>query len=243
MPQESERLDPLGERPDRPAAEVGSAAFWDGRYQTGEMPWDGGAPAPPLVRAVEAALAGRLAASVGVRLHVDARVAVLGAGRGHDALALAERGLEVQGFDFAPEACVLASAEAAARGLTDRARFEVQDIFQLDTVYHGAFDLVVEHTCYCAIHPSRRPDYVTLAAQLLVPGGRLVALFFPVHADWRGGPPYRVTETEIDEQFHRHFAILAKETPADSWERRQGLERLVWLEKRPVHEAPMAERV
>src|SRR6476661_8739482 len=45
-----------------------------------------------------------------------------------------------------------------AQGL--QAKLEQADLFELDMRWRGAFDLVVEHTCFCAIDPARRAEYV-----------------------------------------------------------------------------------
>jgi methyl halide transferase len=125
-----------------------SPEFWEERYQDGSTRWDLGQPAPPFVTL----LAAPDAPSPG-------RMAVLGAGRGHDALLFAEQGFEVVGFDFAPSAIAAAVATAEARGLT--AQFLQRDIFALGAEFAHQFDYVLEHTCYCAILPAQRADYVS----------------------------------------------------------------------------------
>jgi thiopurine S-methyltransferase len=47
---------------------------------------------------------------------------------------------------------------------------------------------VVEHTCFCAIEPQQRPAYLHIVAELLVPGGWLLGLFW-CHGR-PAGPPY-----------------------------------------------------
>lgn len=62
-----------------------------------------------------------------------------------------------------------------------------RDIFDLVPDLAGQFDYVIEHTCFCAIDPSLRSAYAQLAAELLAPGGELLAVFF-THSRG-GGPP------------------------------------------------------
>ena len=57
---------------------------------------------------------------------------------------------------------------------------------------------VVEHTCFCAIDPSRRSDYLGAVTRLLVPGGWLLGLFW-CH-DRPGGPPFGSDPQQLDDQ-------------------------------------------
>ena len=72
--------------------------------------------------------------------------------------------------------------EARALAARDRVdvRYEQRDIFTLGVDHAHAFDGAWEYTCYCAIDPARRSEYVRLLASLVKPGGWLLACFFPV---------------------------------------------------------------
>ena len=57
---------------------------------------------------------------------------------------------------------------------------------------------IIEQTCFCAIHPSRRVEYEALVKGLLKPGGRIIGLWFPLDKDLNdGGPPYGTIIDEI----------------------------------------------
>ncbi len=205
------------------AAEVDRPEYWETRYARGEDGWELGGPAPPLAALLsigEAGPAGRLA--------------VPGCGRGHEAIPFARHGFEVTGFDFAEAAIEAAAAGAAAAGVSDRCRFERRDLFELPCLYPAAFDAVVEHTCFCAIDPARRPEYVDVVASILKPGGRLLALFYPLRAATGAGdgPPFPTTRDEIDRLFGRRFDTAFARVPGDSIPRRLGLELLAVLVKR-----------
>jgi len=183
------------------AAGVSAADFWEGRYRAGQTGWDRGRAAP----AFEALLNGPSAPKPG-------RLAVVGCGRGHDARLFAARGFPVVGFDFAPSA-ISAAREAAERdGLA--MEFVAADIFALPEEYAGAFDYVLEHTCFCAIDPARRSEYVSAVARLLPPGGELIALFL-VHGR-PGGPPFTTDEAEIGRLFQDHFSLDQLDAPPES---------------------------
>ncbi|HLZ10247.1 MAG TPA: methyltransferase domain-containing protein [Chloroflexota bacterium] len=191
--------------------------FWESAYQEGRSGWDLGRPAP----AFEQLLSGANRPTAG-------RAAVIGCGRGHDALHFARNGFAVVGFDFAP-AAVAAARESATRECLS-AEFVQEDIFRLPPEYRETFDYVIEHTCFCAIDPSRRPEYVEVVRGLLRPGGELIGVFF---AHGRpGGPPYSTDAEEIRRLFAGQFAIETLES-ATSIESRRGQELFGRFRRRP----------
>ena len=112
---------------------------WEQRYQDGELGWDLGTAAPPLLRAAKTL--------------PRSRAVVVGCGTGHEALALARLGFEVTGVDFAPSAIERARANAAQA--KSPARFLQADVLQLPGS-EAPWPLWVEHTCFCAIDPAQR---------------------------------------------------------------------------------------
>lgn len=187
------------------------SSYWEQRYQEKTTRWDLGQAAPAFVSLLNS----QPTLSPG-------RTAVLGCGRGYDALLFAENGFEVLGFDFAPSAIAEATSLAQAAGST--ATFLQRDIFDLATEFPQNFDYVVEHTCFCAIPPERRPEYVQLVRSLLRPKGELIALFFTHNRP--GGPPFGSTPTEIVQYFEADFEILSLEPVANSVPSRQGEEHI-----------------
>jgi SAM-dependent methyltransferase len=151
------------------------------------------------------------------------RALVLGSGRGHDALAFARAGWTVTGVDFSAEA--LAIARRSAAGVEPAPAFVEADIFHLSAAWNGAFDLVVEYVTYCAIAPYRRAEFAAAVSRLLAPGGRLLALFFPVE-ERPGGPPFGVDLDEAVRLFSRHLRLLEQDIPMDSVKPRSGREVL-----------------
>ena len=188
-----------------------TAEGWEQRYQDKGDRWNLGFPAPPFV----SLLASTDAPQPG-------KLAVIGCGKGHDALFFAELGFEVTGFDFAPSAIAEATATAKAKGIS--ARFVRQNIFALDKEFVGSFDYVLEHTCFCAIDPNLRSQYVEVVKNLLSTGGKLIALFY-TH-DRPGGPPFGVKPEEVLEYFAADFELIVFRKAEDSIPRRQGNEHL-----------------
>jgi SAM-dependent methyltransferase len=172
--------------------------FWEQMYRDKRDAWDLGDVTPPIV---------------------------FGCGRGHEARAAARAGFETVGIDFAES--VRADAERLTPAdLAKRVTWRTADIFDLARTDPGAFDLVIEHTSYCAIDPKRRDEWMRVARAVLRPGGTLLGLFY-VHGR-EGGPPYATTREDAKAALDRaHFHIEHAETPSDSIERRRGDEYLV----------------
>ena len=190
-------------------ARVSDPDFWEDVYERGGDAWELGRSAPPLADFLD------------TTPPPTGRVAVPGCGRGHDARLLAARGYDVVGFDWAP------SALAAARELAGRERvpvqFENRDVFALGRELPHAFDGVWEYTCYCAIDPSRRAEYVRSLAGTLRPGGWLLACFFPLRA-LMAGPPFPVSRSEVRRLLAPAFTIERAFVPLRSARGRQSRE-------------------
>ncbi len=147
--------------------------FWDRRYQQGSDGWELGRAAPPI--------AGFLAP---------------GCGRGHEAARLAGLGFDVVGLDFSGEALVEARSlhgEGEVGVTSGRLSGLQADLFdgqarEAAGLGAGSLSGWVEHTCFCAIDPGRRPAYGEMVQRLLTPEGWFLGLFW-CH-DRSGGPPW-----------------------------------------------------
>jgi len=195
---------------------VSSPQFWDDAYARGADGWELRRPTPPLVSFVESTPPPR------------GRVAVPGCGRGHDARYLARQGYDVVAFDFSEAALREARALARADGVT--VDFQQRDIFALPSDHANAFDGIWEYTCYCAIDPARRREYVGAMSAILKSGGWLLACFFPMRAGG-AGPPFPVSQAEVRRLFVPPFRIEREFRPLHSVRLRQGLEWMVFARK------------
>lgn len=184
---------------------VSDPQFWADRYSEGTARWDLGGPCPVFV----SLLASPQAPPAG-------RVAFPGCGSGHDVRYWREEGYDAIGFDFAIQA--------------DDLPIENLDVFELGNRYPAAFDTVVEYTCYCAIDPARREEYSASIRASLKPGGTLVALLFPVEHKPEG-PPFGISEAEIESVLGAELDLVHLSTPANSAEGREGRERLAIFRK------------
>src|SRR5260221_14790220 len=110
-----------------------SETDWEGRYRTGDMPWEKGEPSPGLIDF--------LATEPGLE---RGTVAIPGCGTGHDVRAWSKAGFAAHGFDLAPSAIELARANTAAAGLN--ATFTQLDFLTSKPV--DPFDWLFEHTLF-----------------------------------------------------------------------------------------------
>jgi methyl halide transferase len=166
--------------------------FWRVRYREGRTPWDLGDVSEPVRTLVE-----RWFPPAG-------RVLIPGCGRGYEALFLAARGYAVTALDLAPEPLAYLRGQARARGL--QLDIRQGDMFALPPGMDAAFDVFLEQTCLCALHPRLQPDYEALAHRVLQPGGQLLGVFMRV--PFADGPPFDTPAERVWELF-----------PAQRWER------------------------
>lgn len=157
-----------------------TSRWWDERYQTGDTRWDSGASHPLLDQLIPPLKLTRL------------RVLVLGCGSGHDASWWEKRGHIVTGVDFSREAIEKARA---AYGERETLRWVHADVFALPQNWSSRFDVIFEHTMFCAAPPSRREDLVRVWWRLLSPRGRVIGIV-PI-MDKQIGPPFGTSEWEM----------------------------------------------
>jgi len=190
-----------------------SCTDWEARYQSGDMPWEKGAPSPGLVDF--------LAAN---RNLTGETVCVPGCGTGHDVREWAKADFSVYGYDLAPSAIRLGVERTQAAGL--HADFQLGDFLHDEPPFQ--FDWIFEHTLFCAIDPAERELYVQAVLRWLKPGGQYLAVNYLIPDT--DGPPFGTTRGELIERFSPHFSLLSDWVPR-SYPNRTGLERMLWWRK------------
>lgn len=101
------------------------------------------------------------------------------------------------------------------------------DFFEIEDTY----DLIIEQTFFCALHPELREKYVQKTHSLLGDKGKLVGLFFqfPLTEE---GPPFGGSKTEYELLFSNYFTIKTLETAFNSIRPRQNNELFFIFEKK-----------
>lgn len=190
-----------------PSDPAGAGVDWEARYVAGDTPWDKGRPHPGLV--------------TWLRSHpLEGRILVPGCGAGHDVRALSlNPQASVIGFDLAPSAIRVAEAFPSVGSEA----YRLGDFLQGEA--GGGFDGLFEHTCFCAIDPSRRADYARVAAAAVVSGGWFLAIFYqdPGH---ESGPPFGCTVEELDALFGKAFELVESAGGFETFDGREGRELL-----------------
>ena len=191
---------------------------WQSRYEQNDTPWDKGAAAPALIKFLH-------------DKKIAGRVLVPGCGRGHDVRALGTLPhTTVVGLDLSATAIVQAKELATGSTSEGEIDFVENDFFNLPTNFRSSFDWLVEHTCFCAIEPQRRPEYVRAASSALRAGGKIFGIFY-LNPDTESGPPFAVSKEELSELFDPYFMLLEEWVPKESFSGRENRELVRILQK------------
>ncbi len=197
-------------------ADVSDSAFWTNIYQdSSQKPgWDLEGPSPILKDIIP-------------QLKIPkSRVLVVGCGKGHDAYELSQRGNVVTAVDFSEEAIEQAKKLYPPN---DNLKYLHADIFDLPDKYLNYFDLVFEHTLFCAIDPTRRQELVSVYRSVLADHGHLLGIFFTI--DNLSGPPYGGTEWEYRERLKKKFQFLYWTKWKAQTTRTAGTELIIYAKK------------
>lgn len=184
-----------------------TAKKWNDHYLQNEFPWDLGEPSPIFVKYFE---------NINCK---NLKAIVPGAGRGNDAIFLAQKGLQVTVLEISEKALEILKERAEELDL--KINLVCGDV--TDFIFEEKFDFWVEHTCFCAIHPTERESYLKTASQNLKPNGIFIGalMSFPLTEE---GPPFGGSKEEYFEKFGKYFEILKLENNKHFVESRKGKE-------------------
>lgn len=157
------------------------------------------------------------------------RVLMLGCGDSHDAAFFAESGHRVTAVDISAHAI---ERSKKLYGHLSNITWLESDLFNLPESFQGAFDLVYEYTCLCAINPKQRNQLVQTWSRCLHEQGQLMATFFCMYK--KDGPPFGGSEWEFRERLKKRFQPLIWTRWRKSILRRQGRELFVLAQKRKL---------
>jgi len=180
------------------------AKYWDSRYLEHRMGWDIGHPSTPLKEYID---------QLG---DTSIHILIPGGGNAYEAEYLYKNGFK---NTFIVDVARTAKANFLER-LPDfpQKQFLVQDFFDVN----DQFDLILEQTFFCALHPSLRKPYAQKMYQLLKPNGKLVGVLFDFPLE--DGPPFGGSREEYQGYFDPTFDIEILERSYNSIPPRQGKE-------------------
>lgn len=160
---------------------------------------------------------------------VGGKALVPGCGRGYDVPFLASKGLDTTGADLS-ETAIASAKKFHSASTTPNVEFKVLDFFAFEPP--SKFSLAFDYTFFCAIPPEFRKLWGTRYAELIKPGGVLIALMWPLNVDKIGGPPFVLTPEIYDEALGANFTRIYFKEAIDlkDQEAHRGHEMMsVWL--------------
>lgn len=185
--------------------------FWNSKYENNLTGWDLGMVSPPIKEYIDQIE------------NKDLRILIPGAGNAYEAKYLIENGFtNVTVIDIAPKLITKLQEEfSGEKGI----HLIHGDFFELE----GKFDLIIEQTFFCAIHPSLRPKYVQKMKSLLSDEGKLCGLLFD--RTFIGGPPFEGNKKEYLELMKGDLKINTMEKCYNSHPARKNTELWINLKK------------
>lgn len=148
---------------------------WSARYDLGFTPWDLNNPHPELTR--------RLSDDPSLGQIAVGRAYVPGCGTGHDALALAAAGWHVTAVDFAPAV----ESDLRRRLAPFDCEVHIDDALSFESEI--PYDVVFEHTFFCALDLEMRPTFGGMVQRLLADTGSFMSIVYPLGKPMEGGGP------------------------------------------------------
>jgi SAM-dependent methyltransferase len=189
-----------------------SGDAWDNRYLNNDIGWDLGQVSPPLKEYFD---------QLGNK---EIRILIPGAGNSYEAAYLFENGFK--------NVFVVDVSKMAIENIRKRipnlpsSQLIHGNFFDVE----GSFDLIIEQTFFCAIHPDLRQDYVFKMNQLLKQKGKLVGVMFNVPL-YKDRPPFGGKKTTYISYFKPYFEIAIFEGCYNSYGNRKGRELFINLKK------------
>ena len=179
--------------------------YWNKRYEAGHTGWDVGHVSPPIKSYLDTLKDKSL------------KILIPGAGNAYEVSYAYNLGFKnAHLLDFATNAV----ASFINRNPTfPETNIHVENFFE----HNSDYDLIIEQTFFCALHPSKRPLYVEHMHSLLKKGGILAGLLFCREFE-KTGPPFGGTSQDYETLFNTKFDILRLDTCETSIAPRAGNE-------------------
>lgn len=189
--------------------------YWENRYQTENTGWDAGKITTPIKEYIDQIT------------NKDLKILIPGCGRAYEAEYLFHNGFNhVYPAEFSPTA-----KNEFFKRVPDfpKENWLSQDFFEIKSTYN----LIIEQTFFCALHPNQRLDYVKKMHELLCTNGKLVGLLFcfPLESE---NPPFGGSTDEYLQLFSPYFDIEVMEKAYNSIVPRKGNELFIIMRKKEL---------
>ena len=193
-------------------AEPLGEAFWNDQYIASSTGWDLGEVSPPIKAYIDQLTNKKL------------RILIPGCGNSYEAAYLLQQGFSnITLIDIAP---TLVNKLKNKFSLNNNIQIILGDFFK----HQGEYDLILEQTFFCALHPAFRSLYVAAMKQLLAPNGKLAGVLFDRLFE-QNGPPFGGRKTDYISLFEKNFNIITIEPCYNSFSKRLGTELFIILQK------------
>tara|TARA_B100001758_G_C18062106_1_gene428702 strand:- start:64 stop:642 length:579 start_codon:yes stop_codon:yes gene_type:complete len=188
-----------------------NTAYWNSRYANNETGWDIGAPSKPLIHLFKQIKDKNL------------KILIPGCGNAYEANYLYQKGFR--------NVFIMDIAKEPLKTFKERnTNFTTEQVIHEDFFKHqGQYDIIVEQTFFCAIHPEMRQDYVKKCHELLKNKGKLIGVLFD--REFEGGPPFGGNKNEYLQLFKTHFPKVEIQHCIHSIKPRAGSEIIITCDK------------
>ena len=190
-----------------------SSEFWESSNQNQQTGWDIGYAATPIKVYIDQLT------------NKDQKILIPGAGNSYEAEYLFNKGFK--------NIFILEFAESPINNFLKRVpNFPKEQILIENFFDHrDKYDLIIEHTFFCALDPSLRESYVEKTSSLLKSNGKLIGLLFRIDFE-NDHPPYGGSPEEYERLFSPNFTFKIFETAYNSIKPRQDNELFICLVKK-----------
>lgn len=181
------------------------AEFWDDLYRRQETRWDIGSVSTPIKEYIDQLT------------NKNLRILIPGAGSSYEAMYLAEKGFtDITVVDIS--SLLTEKLQKTVAPLYPSIKIITGDFFLLN----GQFDLVIEQTFFCTLHPSLREKYLQKVKELLTGNGKLAGVLF--NREFDTNPPFGGSLEEYRQLFSSGLRIKVLEDCINSIPARAGTE-------------------
>ena len=187
--------------------------FWTNKYANNTTGWDIGNISTPLKNYIDQLK------------NKNLKILIPGAGNSYEAEYLHSIGFQnVDVIDLVKE-----PLDNLKKRVPD---FPKNNLIQNNFFEHSkVYDLIIEQTFFCALHPDLRITYVKKTNSLLKDKGKVVGLLFNTEST-KNEPPFGGNKTEYLQLFSKYFNIKTLEDCYNSIKPRFGTELFFIFEKK-----------